>query len=398
MIRNTEVRLLVLSPHYNTFIKGPVESLAKNFSYVSVIVRIPTLLQVLRYVPWSDKIYNIQSESFILNYDNKPQNISVYKCNVLYFPTKGGYRHLGDKYLNNVRKLICEQEISFDLIHANFAWPAGYVAVNLAKEFNVPVIITLHENSDWLHELCGSDNAKVHWTLKNADVLVRVNNKDVSLLKEFNSNVVCIKNGFDSNRLFILDRNEARKTLNLHADGKVIFALGALIERKRFQDLILAMKYLTQTQKNITCFIGGSGPMTGKLQNQINALDLQEYVKLIGFIPDKYISYWMNACDLFVLPSLSESFGLVQIEAMACGKPVVATKNGGSEEIIINDKLGILVEPKNPEELARAILRALETIWDEKYIQNYVSQFTWDNIAKEVAELYRISLLRKSYF
>ena len=97
---------------------------------------------------------------------------------------------------------------------------------------------------------------------------------------------------------------------------------------------------------------------------------------------------WMNACDIFVLPSLSESFGIVQIEAMACGKPVVATKNGGSEEIIIEDKLGILIEPKDPEGLLHAILRALETEWDDEYIREYAKRFTWENIAKEIMGVY----------
>ncbi len=91
----------------------------------------------------------------------------------------------------------------------------------------------------------------------------------------------------------------------------------------------------------------------------------------------------MNACNVFVLPSLSESFGIVQIEAMACGKPVVATYNGGSEEVVINKKLGILVEPKDVGGLATAILKALDTEWDKEYILNYAEQFTWDKTSRK---------------
>ncbi|MDI3541356.1 MAG: hypothetical protein PWQ62_270 [Candidatus Methanomethylophilaceae archaeon] len=80
----------------------------------------------------------------------------------------------------------------------------------------------------------------------------------------------------------------------------------------------------------------------------------------------------MNACDLFVLPSLSESFGVVQIEALACGKPVVATRNGGSEEVIISDDYGLLVDPANPNELREKIIEAPDKDWDREKILVYV--------------------------
>jgi teichuronic acid biosynthesis glycosyltransferase TuaC len=69
---------------------------------------------------------------------------------------------------------------------------------------------------------------------------------------------------------------------------------------------------------------------------------------------------WWRVMYMFVLPSLSESFGVVQLEAMACRKPVVATYNGGSEEIITSEEYGLLCQPANPKELAEKILLALD--------------------------------------
>ena len=97
----------------------------------------------------------------------------------------------------------------------------------------------------------------------------------------------------------------------------------------------------------------------------------------------------MNACDVFVLPSLSEGNPTVMFEALGCGKPFVGTTVGGIPEVIINEKLGILVEPKDIDGLAKAIVRALETDWDRKYISNYAKQFTWDKIAEKIMEVYR---------
>jgi len=98
--------------------------------------------------------------------------------------------------------------------------------------------------------------------------------------------------------------------------------------------------------------------------------------------------YWMNVANIFVLPSLSESFGVLQIEAMACGVPVVATRNGESEEIITSEDYGLLYEPGNPDDLAEKILIALEKEWDREKIRKYAEQFTGNNIAKKVVEVY----------
>ena len=113
------------------------------------------------------------------------------------------------------------------------------------------------------------------------------------------------------------------------------------------------------------------------------------HVKLAGGRPHNEILIWMDACDLFVLPSLSESFGVVQIEAMACGKPVVSTYNGGSEEIITSEDYGLLCEPANSEELAEKILIALDKEWDCDEIGKYAEQFTWENITEEIVSVYK---------
>ena len=111
-------------------------------------------------------------------------------------------------------------------------------------------------------------------------------------------------------------------------------------------------------------------------------------MKLLGSVPGDQLTLWMNACDLFVLPSLSESFGIVQLEALACGRPVVATRNGGSEEVVISDDYGLLVEPADPEDLADKILAALDREWDREKILAYAERYTWENIAKEIMGVY----------
>jgi len=135
----------------------------------------------------------------------------------------------------------------------------------------------------------------------------------------------------------------------------------------------------------------GGGPLENKLNNLIQRLDLEEKVQLIGPKPHDEIPIWMNSADIFVLPSIQESFGVVQIEAMTCGKPVIATINGGSEEILNKDS-GLLVLPKNSEKLTFIIKAALQKKWDNKKIIEQSKKFTWKTISQNLLDLYKDNL------
>ena len=106
------------------------------------------------------------------------------------------------------------------------------------------------------------------------------------------------------------------------------------------------------------------------------------------------IIYMMNSCDLFVLPSLSEAFGIVNLEAMACGKPVVSTYNGGSHEIITSDDYGFLVEPADSNALADKILYALNKKWDPVIIRHHAEKYSWTAIADQFLEIYQTVLVK----
>jgi glycosyltransferase involved in cell wall biosynthesis len=118
---------------------------------------------------------------------------------------------------------------------------------------------------------------------------------------------------------------------------------------------------------------------------------LQDYVKLIGFVPDEDLPILVNACDLFVLPSLSEGNPTVMFECLGCGKPFIGTKVGGEPEIITSEDYGFLVEPANSKELAEKILIALDKNWNTECILDYAKQFTWNKISEQIVEVYKIS-------
>ncbi|WP_048129620.1 glycosyltransferase [Methanosarcina lacustris] len=374
--------LLVLTPAYpngtgtyigNSFVKNQVNELKRYFKEVIVISPVPFSFEQYP----KDKLCDNYS------YDN----VRVYYPRSFYVPIRYFRKILIDNRLQVIESLIKKENISFDIIHAHFTWPSGYIGVKLKYKYNVPVIITLHANSARFYQEVNMNYPPLIYAWKNADALIRVNQKDVPVLKKFNENTLSIPNGFPS-KFKPLDQKECRESLGLPQNVNILFTLGWLIERKGFNYLIEAMDIILKERKDVFCFIGGSGKLKDKLQSQINDLKLERYVKLIGFIPDEVLPLWMGACDIFVLPSLSEGNPTVMFEALGSGRPFVGTDVGGVSEILISEDYGLLFEPRNSTDLANKIQVALETEWNHQKIYEYAQQFTWDNVAKNICYVY----------
>jgi len=375
--------LLILTPSYpdqnesfvgDTFVKSLVAELQRHFKKIFIIS------------PIFRSYGYFKKDKFCKNYTY--DNVEVYYPRCTYIPLFWLSKILIDNRLQVVERCVEEHHLNFDLIHAHFTWPFGYIGVKLKEKYRKPVITTIHENGDWFDQEIGMDHPLINAAWSGADALIRVNRKDVPVLKRYNEQVYAIPNGF-SPAFRPIDMAVARDRLGLPIDAKIIFTLGNLVKRKGFNYLIDAMELICNQRGDVLCFIGGTGSERRRLQKQINRLRLDKKVKLLGSVPGGTLPLWMNACDLFVLPSLSESFGVVQIEALACGKPVVATRNGGSEEIIISDEHGLLVKLADPEDLTEKILVALDREWDRKAILAYAEQYIWEIIAGRIIAIYQ---------
>ena len=378
-----EKTLLILTPSYpnedetyivETFVKYQVAELKKYFKKVIVIAPVIRSFGYLK----KDQLCN----------DYSYENVEVYYPRCFYIPIFWLSKILIDNRLRVVKRTIEEHHLRFDLIHAHFTWPSGYIGIRLKEKYGKPVIITIHENGDWFDQEVGMDHPYIKAAWSNADALIRVNRKDVPVLQRFNDQVFTIPNGF-SPVFHPIDPIVAKERLGLSMDKKIIFTLGNLVKRKGFNYLIDAMEWICSQRNDVICYIGGAGPEMWRLQKQIDQLHLGKKVRLLGSVPSDQVSFWMNACDFFILPSLSESFGVVQIEAMACGKPVVSARNRGSEEVIVSDDYGLLVDPKDPEDLAEKILTALDLEWNSEKILAYAERFTWKNITREIIAAYQ---------
>lgn len=146
---------------------------------------------------------------------------------------------------------------------------------------------------------------------------------------------------------------DIRDELDLAEEAPIVAVLGRLHRVKGHKYLIEAWAKLQSSHKSIQLLIIGSGEERQNLEDQSASLGIQSSVKFIGYRPDA--SYLLPSIDIAVLPSISEGMPNAALEAMLAGKPMVATRVGGTPEVVLDGRTGILVPPKDPDALARAI-------------------------------------------
>jgi len=301
-------------------------------------------------------------------------------------------------YLKAILKVIRKNNLKFDIIHAHFTWPSGYAGMLLKNKFKVPLVITTHAlHSERLKKMDFNTKEKYTNVWKSADAIINVSHKCVNILKKLgipSNRIYYVQNGVDLKKFKPMNKKECRKKLGIPLDKKIIVGVGNLVEKKGFIYLIRAVNIIKEKNKNIKVYIVGKGPLHTQLKKEINKFSIQKYVHLVGPKPHSEIPLWINAADVFVLPSLIENFGIVNIEALACGKPVVSTYNGGSGEIITSEEYGFICPLKNPECLAEKILISLNKRWDKKRIVKYSKRFSWEVVVKEILDIYN-KILRK---
>lgn len=185
---------------------------------------------------------------------------------------------------------------------------------------------------------------------------------------------------------------ETRQSLGIAPDAPLVVCAARLEAEKDIASLVSAMSEVKDVLPAARCLIAGDGSLRPALDQQIQRLDLGGVVQLLGFRPDA--PALIAAGDLFVLPSLAEPFGLALLEAMALGKPVVATRAGGPMEIVEEGQTGLLVPPSSPDNLAEAIHRLLADPSEGRRLggngrARFADRFTSDRMARATLAVYQ---------
>ncbi|PRX41995.1 N-acetyl-alpha-D-glucosaminyl L-malate synthase BshA [Planifilum fimeticola] len=295
------------------------------------------------------------------------------------------------------------ERFPFDLIHCHTIYPDGYAGGMLKEKFSVPVVSTIH-GSDILLYPHRSRGVFRHTeqALRMNDHIIAVSNL---LMKEAQQvvagvDVSTIYNGFDPSRFYPMDSKAARKKLEISPEEKVALFVGNLKPVKGLQVLLEAFCRVVKQVPQARLVLVGDGPLRSALKRQVRECDLEERVTFAGRRPHDEIPLWINGSDVVVLPSLSEGFGGVVLEAMGCGKPVVATDVAGASEIVQHRKTGYLVKPEDSEGLAQYLTILLKDeggligdMGERAYAAS--GSYTWKQNASQVIELYHRLLSRR---
>lgn len=292
-----------------------------------------------------------------------------------------------------LKLLLLIKKLKPELIHAQKMKLNGCYAVLIKKILKIPCIIYAR----------GSDIYLVSDLYKKTlgKFIIKNSNKIVSLCEDMKkiiqriylTEVIVIPNGIDLSLYIDLEKDKIRASLKFLDNEKIIIYVGRLDKIKGVEYLIKSMRIIVEKKPNVKLLLIGDGSERTKLENLSNRLNLQKNIIFMGFLPNKTIPKYMIVSDIFVLPSLSESFGIVNIEAMYCSLPIVATNVGGIPEIVVNEINGFLVEPKNPHQIAEKVILLLKDnkLRDKvsKYNRENAKEYSWEKVVDKLEEVYK---------
>ena len=335
-----------------------------------------------------------------------------------FFPLKYQRLCYGDGLLNNLRnsRLAAVQTPFFimveflyllyilrkkriDLIHAHWSLPQGFLGILAGHLLKVPCITTLHGSDVFglRHPIFRLPNK---FAMRHADICTANSRATAKKALQIAAcrNLMIIPMGVDLNHFQkTTEVGDLRKKLRL--DGQVILSVGRLIDLKGTDYLIKALPKVLLRFPQTKALIIGSGPQKSYLLNLAKELHIKDSVVFIGQIPHWKMAKYYSLADVFVLPSITskmgetEGFGVVLLEAMACGLPVIGSDTGGIPDIIKNGETGLLFRQKDSPDLANQIIRLLtDEDLRKKMVANarnlIETQFSWEIVAERFMEVY----------
>ena len=274
-------------------------------------------------------------------------------------------------------------------------YPEGFATVTVARRLGIPAIVgsigsDLNRIPDpaskWLTRLAMQ---RASFVVTKSDHL----RQEAIRMGIDGRKVQTVRNGCDPTVFHAADRKAARVQLGVHHDAELVLFVGRLDGKKGIMELLEAFVSLASRRPNLLLAYIGDGPGAEPLRCKANFFALQDRIIFGGACPSQKVAQWLAAANVLALPSYNEGYPNVVIEALSCGRPVIATNVGGILELV-NKQSGILVSPRDSLGLADAIDTALERNWDERLIS---AQFrrSWDEAAGEMLSICELALRQR---
>ncbi|MGB9201636.1 glycosyltransferase family 4 protein [Methanobacterium sp.] len=294
-----------------------------------------------------------------------------------------------------------------DIVHAHSPIPySDLPALMYAKRKKVPFLLTYQFDGQ---ETGGSfmrntgvsvyNKIFINRVLDSAEVIIATTRsyaEESPFLKNYLDKIVVIPNGINIDEVTTnLTKEESRIKLGLPLETKIILFFGSLVPYKGPDILLKAFKVIKKEFPDVKLIFAGRGQMLVELRDMAKKFDIEDDVIFLGFVEEEDKALYYKSADIFSLPStnMAESFGIVNLEAMASGVPLVGSNLGGIPDIIHEGENGLLAKPCDYQSLANSLLKLLKD--DDLRLKmgnngkRMVADYSWDKIARTTEDLYR---------
>ncbi|MFS0723894.1 glycosyltransferase family 4 protein [Paenibacillus sp. 1P07SE] len=300
-----------------------------------------------------------------------------------------------------------------DVFNPHFAL---YASMITRQQVPIEIPIITHFHGPWAQESQVEDRGasmgqKLRYQLKKSVEQLSYRRSDYFIvLSQYFRDILANGYGVPTNRIHIVPgavdvdrfrpakaRDDVRQRLGLQPEQNVLFCARRLVNRMGIDRLIAAMPAVLAQAPDTVLYIVGDGPQRERLSALIDQLRLQQSVFLLGKVPNEELVSWYQAADLSIVPTVTlEGFGLVTVEALACGTPVLGTPYGGTREILEQFDANLLFRDHSPEAMSDKIISALNghcKIPSREACRAHVMErYTWDIVSESVARIFEMAI------
>jgi len=306
-----------------------------------------------------------------------------------------GYIAGGALYAASLAPELRRRGARYDVILGSWAFPDGVGAVALGRLLGVPAVVKVHGTDMNVLARAPSIALNLRWALPRARRVVAVSRPLGDTVASFGvprDRIDIVPNGVDADLFRPRDRATARADLGHAGDERRwLLYVGRLEQAKGVLDLLAAFSLLLRRRSDVRLAIVGDGSERGSFA-QAAAAELGDRVIVAGQRPLEEVPRWLAACHALVLPSWAEGTPNVVLEALACGRRVVATDVGGTPDLITGRDLGELVPPRNHAVLADALDRAATAAYSPEDIARAGARGSWNDSARRLEASLRAAL------
>jgi len=331
-------------------------------------------------------------------------------------PKEELYKYV-DVFTDNIIEFATSKNITYDLIHSHY-WLSGLAALKLREKWNVPILQMFHTLAHLKNQIARSPAeresplrlASEKKVIAEVDRIIAATEIEKDQLLEYynasSQKINIVPPGVDLTRFYPIPQDEAKAVIGIPPNEKVILFVGRIEPLKGIDNLLKSIAFLRRSNVLTTCphyvaIIGGDPDRPRELldremrhlQDLNRRLGLDDMVVFLGKKAQDSLPYYYSASEVVVMPSHYESFGMVALEAMACGTPVIATRVGGLKLLVNNGVTGLSVPDDDPQALAKQLMQILcEQGLRAKLRQNgleFARNYSWSIITDALVKIYQ---------